>query len=362
MPTATPQPDELEVSVFGPSYGEAIVAKVGEAEWIAVDSCRNEDTGRSKPLEYLEEIGVDVARDVKAVIATHWHRDHIGGIAELVAAAKGATFFCPLSFRNKEFMTFAETFASGNGNPLVQRSSEYIRTLVALRETGRRPVFVAQDRRLLVTTNGATVYTLSPSDPQISDFLTGIGAELAALKEGREPSNLDTDPNHTAIVLMLNLGNHRVLLGADLEEEEVKGWSTIMTTSTIERDNISLIKVPHHGSSNAFHAPFWEKHISKECVSVLTPFASGSNPPPTRDDVARILSYTSNAYSAARIGSVSPAKLTNAFEKHVEEDGVQRRRRREPKMGQVRLRRGHADSSWSVQRFGNAVLLKDVFS
>lgn len=361
MPNRTPpQADDIEISVFGPSYGEAIVAKVSESEWIAVDSCKNEETGVSKPLEYLRSINVDVERDLKVVIASYWHRDHIGGMSQLVEAAKSAEFVCPLSFRNKEFMTYAEMFGVGNGNPIVQRSSELIRTLKVLKDRGVKPIFVGQDRRLFKSSNGTTVYTMSPGDDQVAQFIADIGGKMIAMKGGQNPS--DSDPNHTAIVLMLNFPGRRVLLGADLEEQHVRGWSTIIASSKVERDSIQLFKIPHHGSLNAHHQGFWTDHISAECLAVLTPFASGENPPPTADDVKRILAHTPQAFSAARATSLAPAKEQKAHENQMEDDGVSNRRRKEPKMGHVRFRtKFDPKHAWTVQKFGNAVELKDVF-
>src|SRR6516164_161156 len=36
-PLGPPRPDQVEISVFGPSYGECIVAHLGHGNWIVVD-------------------------------------------------------------------------------------------------------------------------------------------------------------------------------------------------------------------------------------------------------------------------------------------------------------------------------------
>jgi len=38
------RPDELEVSVFGPGYGESLAIHLGLGSWIIIDSCRHNQT------------------------------------------------------------------------------------------------------------------------------------------------------------------------------------------------------------------------------------------------------------------------------------------------------------------------------
>jgi hypothetical protein len=39
-----PEADEIEVSVFGPGFGESIVAHLTRGAWITVDSCLDKET------------------------------------------------------------------------------------------------------------------------------------------------------------------------------------------------------------------------------------------------------------------------------------------------------------------------------
>ena len=79
-----PKSDEVEVSIFGPGVGESLVLHIGSGEWVVVDSCMNGDRSSPAALEYLREIGVDPATQIKWVIATHWHDDHVEGISEIL--------------------------------------------------------------------------------------------------------------------------------------------------------------------------------------------------------------------------------------------------------------------------------------
>ncbi len=34
-----PSPDQIEVCIFGPNYGECVLIHLGSANWIVIDSC-----------------------------------------------------------------------------------------------------------------------------------------------------------------------------------------------------------------------------------------------------------------------------------------------------------------------------------
>jgi len=90
--TRPPEPHELEISVFGPGIGECTVAHLGDGAWIVVDSCIDRTSGHPAALDYLRTLRVDVASQVKLVVATHWHDDHIRGLGKILEAAESARF------------------------------------------------------------------------------------------------------------------------------------------------------------------------------------------------------------------------------------------------------------------------------
>ena len=79
-----PATDQIEVSVFGPGVGEAIVVHIGDGKWVVVDSAI--DKYGALPIQYLEKLGVVLKEDVVYVVATHWHSDHIAGLSDILAS------------------------------------------------------------------------------------------------------------------------------------------------------------------------------------------------------------------------------------------------------------------------------------
>lgn len=65
-----PNRDELEVSIFGPGYGESIVIHFSDGQWMIVDSCLDPDSVLPVPLSYLMQLNVDVDKAVKLVVAS----------------------------------------------------------------------------------------------------------------------------------------------------------------------------------------------------------------------------------------------------------------------------------------------------
>ncbi|MEW6376035.1 MAG: hypothetical protein AB1502_09655 [Thermodesulfobacteriota bacterium] len=59
-----------------------------------VDSCLDRNTRTPIALQYLQELGVNIATDVKLFIITHWHDDHIRGASSILASCHNAKFIC----------------------------------------------------------------------------------------------------------------------------------------------------------------------------------------------------------------------------------------------------------------------------
>ncbi len=102
-----PGPGDFEVTVFGPGYGESIVLHVGNGAWIVIDSCLDPD-GRPHALRYLESIGVDPSTTVRLIVATHWHDDHVRGLAQMVETCREAAFCCAAALCRKEFLSLVQ--------------------------------------------------------------------------------------------------------------------------------------------------------------------------------------------------------------------------------------------------------------
>jgi glyoxylase-like metal-dependent hydrolase (beta-lactamase superfamily II) len=121
-----PRPDQIEICVFGPSYGECIVVHIGNGHWIVVDSCLYAATKEPVSLAYLRALGIDPASAIKAIIATHWHDDHCRGLSQVLLAAPTAHVWIASALTDFEFLRFAARMGKNNtaiaGNKLKEFS------------------------------------------------------------------------------------------------------------------------------------------------------------------------------------------------------------------------------------------------
>jgi glyoxylase-like metal-dependent hydrolase (beta-lactamase superfamily II) len=131
-----PAHDEIEVSLFGPGYGESIVLHLGENAWFIVDSCIDPAKREPAPLTYLHRIQIDPATSVQQVIATHWHDDHIRGLGRIVQVCGSANFVCSAALRDKEFLTLVTAYGQRAmmTSPGVREFYEVIQALDARRQ------------------------------------------------------------------------------------------------------------------------------------------------------------------------------------------------------------------------------------
>ena len=356
-----PSVTELEVSVFGPGVGESIAVHIGGGEWIIVDSCLRPD-GRPAALAYLQELGVDVSSAVKLVIATHWHDDHIEGISEAYRACTSAEFVCSMALRGEEFLQLVRAMSPRS---MLKSSGldefdgvivELQRRKVSIRRQARGPTFAYADRTLLESKvpPGYRIVALSPSDASVALALSEIAESLPSPGTTKRRA-VARRPNHTAVVIAVQVGELAVLLGSDLENTGPAGtgWDGVLSVAT-KIGRAHVFKVAHHGSKNGHHADVWTTLLVSDPHSVVTPFLSGKALPTTQDLVRlKKLSKELHITSAARLSK--PKRRDPAVERLLATI-VRRRRVLKRSHGQVRLRADATSSSpvFTVENLGTA--------
>jgi len=315
-----PGPNEIEISIFGPSYGESVLVHVGNHNWLVVDSCSDPSSQEPIPLKYLKQIGVHPSRDVKQIIATHWHDDHISGLAATIKECESADFVCSEALKSDEFLALAAAFGR---SPMVDQQQsgvhEFYSIMKILEERQERtggkwkaPIFAGANKVLwrsgqsVGSLSGGrwdmscTVYSLSPSDTASGLAKLGIASLVPSPRatKGRVP---DLDRNDFSVALWIDFGECFVLLGSDLEEngDQRMGWSAILASKARPAGKASLFKVPHHGSVTGHHPKVWSEMVAEEPTAVLTPFVLGRTALPTKADTARILSLATETYITA---------------------------------------------------------------
>lgn len=295
---SAPDLAEIEVSVFGPGYGEAIVIHIGNGKWIIIDSCFHPDLSDPTPLAYLRELKVDVAKDVALIVASHWHDDHIRGLSRIVEACISAKFVCPAAMVGKEFLALGETYAAQNLEGM-SGAKEFIRIHALL--ANRTLIHAIANRRLLSVgpsgkfSSNVQLFSLSPTDSVMGKFLK---LATSLISPRTSPKTIAITPNHVAVVLQLLIDSESILLGSDLEDT-THGWRMIIEDTARPQDASIAFKVAHHGSTTGHNDGIWNKMLVRNAYAFLTPFARGKTVLPTPSDIARVRNLTSKGYMTA---------------------------------------------------------------
>ncbi len=345
---------------------------LGDGRWTVVDCCLDPSSKQPAPLQYLSSIGADLEQSIQLVIATHWHDDHIDGLSIVFKSAVEAAFVCtgaiqqPILDEMLTAWTGSRFLPGGSGVDELRR----ILTELKNRRVGTRyvaPKFACAGKSLWPIPSKAnplrmSIRCLSPSDSAklaTTSRLCSVVAESA--KARRRLPNLRE--NDTSVVLSVEAGGHRVLLGGDLHVRADRsfGWLAVVDEFADENARHHAFKVPHHGSPTGDHQEIWTKLALNQAYAVTTPFVGGRVRLPSVPDCERILSRTSNAFLSA---PPVPTRFRDS-DKTVEKTVLEATRFVQlvpGKFGQVRLRKHFdepPDTPWRVELFGSALSMSD---
>jgi beta-lactamase superfamily II metal-dependent hydrolase len=362
-----PSADQIEVSLFGPGYGECCLIHIGSGKWIIIDSCIDAATRDPVALQYLRRLGYDPATAVVLVIATHWHDDHVRGISKVLEQCSDAEFVLSMAMASQEFIAMAKSRKNIRLTRVSSGVDEIDKVFSDLRSSGRTATRATADRPLLVVQEAelahgfkSTTTALSPSDKQIEIFFSDLAELMPDITE-TETRCVARGPNHLAVAIWINVGPVDLLLGADLEEttDPKTGWSVIVNSPTRPQGRATLFKVPHHGSKNGHSDEVWERMLEPKPIAILTPYNKGNLSLPRAEDVSRIVGLAGQAFSTSHLKKPKSAtRRENMVDRTLKDNGVLITAA-EPPLGQIRLRNGglSAFCDWKVDLEGPAVAL-----
>ncbi len=370
-----PASHEMEVSLFGPGYGESAAVHVGNGHWIVVDSCLDSRTKRPASLSYLERIGVHAEEVVRALIITHWHDDHCRGAGELLAACSIAEFIISEAVRSDELLTLLSLhqmpiMAQTSGFDELLKTAKIMKHRKAEGRPNRVTVNALMDRLLYekqihleFQTVTARVTALSPSDSAIERARLSF-AKL--IPRHSQPKLRIGAPrvNHCAVALWIEVGRHNVMLGSDLENDADAdiGWRAVVNNSKfIRKRKADVFKVAHHGSATGHDDTIWEHHLCENPTCALTPFRQGRHELPTQHDMRRICNASSQSFITS-YGRERAPKITNRIVQDMPARTTKSVRQAHGGWGHIRLRCNLSDhtDNWRVELFGDACPLRSV--
>ena len=349
-----PATDEIEITVFGPGFGEAIAVHVGEGNWFLVDSCLEPESKLPASHNYLQRLGVG-ANQIKAIVASHWHDDHVRGISELADLYPDADFLMSTALNSAEAVAFLSAHNDSAAPGLTRGANEIYKVLKK-----RDNVFHVHQRssilELTANSRNIRVTALSPVPAAFAQSIVHF-AQYLPDKKGGSPVNHapELKPNLEAIAIHIDFDGDAALLGSDLEDHHSCGWTAVVSDAwcTARRPG-SAYKVAHHGSRTGEQAEIWTTLLEQGPSISMTPFNLGSVKLPTDEDRVRIRSKSDDAYISS--GASKRPQMDAAVLKRLG-DVCNKLTRVNAGFGAIRLRKQIGAKSWAAELFGDACIL-----
>jgi beta-lactamase superfamily II metal-dependent hydrolase len=277
----TPFPEKLDrrllnVFVFGPGIGEAIAVALPRAGWLFVDGCREVIHGEERfpALDTYERYrGVD--DPVEAVVWSHPHADHYQGIIEAIDRCSPRRIGFSHLEAPEPGSARLETEALG-GHPRMPRDLKLQESFGLLRSTFERIFSVWREHpesRWLLSSASAPLELGSVRVRACSPDLKALRALFSRPAEALR-NELSERANEHSVVLELQFGEARVVLGGDLPHLRnasilPHGWQKALAVEP-KLASYGALKVPHHGSIEAIHPALVGPAAGK--ARVVTPF------------------------------------------------------------------------------------------
>jgi beta-lactamase superfamily II metal-dependent hydrolase len=354
--------DEIEVAVFGPGLGEAILIHCGNGQWICVDCAA--DDGVCWPLQYLQQMGLDPNECVRLIVATHWHADHVNRLSELLSQCSRAQFVCSAALRADEFkqivarFSYKETGAARSPLAEVLKSFELLATKKRNRDASYKAPIFASAHHILdnFTAHGRpiTVMALSPSAQDVLNALEAFAEYFVPIEQpvtGLSP----IAQNHASVVVSVQIGQEvLLLLGGDLQKtsSHLTGWNAVIASTLRPQELSAFFKVPHHGSTNAQSDDVWQRMLVPSVHAAVTQFVGSGLP--TRQQQQWLCSKSPFVF-ATGLPSNSNIRRRREVEKTIRESTRKFASRRLPRRpAVVRFRKTSQDGAWRVATFGEA--------
>ena len=261
----------------GGGYGESTVIHLGNDHWIVVDSCIDPETKESLPLKYLNDINVDLKNQVKLIVCTHWHDDHINGLSELLSNCENAVFSIAKTTDVKKFLRLIGLDSrKSKYKTSLSSTTEFSKCLEILEKRNGSIKQAIEDRTLLsgkIDDISYEIFALSPSDYVVEQFDLEISTLITEFGKTNKKIIIEK-PNSKSVALFIKVNEIRILLGSDLEvdQNKKKGWLRVLNDSQVIDNKSSLYKVPHHGSENGHHDRIWKELLIPKPITKLTPW------------------------------------------------------------------------------------------
>lgn len=310
----------VNLVVFGPGFGESIVINIPNVGWGVIDSCLGK-VKRQKHNPALEYLKSKQVSRLAFIILTHPHGDHFQGFDQIIGHYLGKIDrICYYSGDGlREYRTYLAK-KGVLGEPGLRELGNFLKRVEEAKGRGARIIKLAERTEIIrkgqYGEHEIEILALSPSAESQRQYAELLFKAIPT-KDGDVPGLIygkDNQHNLIASALYCQIGQLKLILGSDLEigNNDQTGWKGVLANKDSPDLSAHVVKVPHHGSPNAFYEPVWGKFSQKShLVSVITPYMRLSAPLPTGEILQKISCYSHVIAITAKTKSIEPRKRYN---------------------------------------------------
>jgi beta-lactamase superfamily II metal-dependent hydrolase len=291
----------IDILNLGKADATIIWAKDQEKNFIIFLDGGTKADGQKIIRHYIDYILPEVGDQIPMyIINTHGHRDHIGGLIEIVHKFPSQIKACYYNNHKKNWSAnslLIETWLAASTSlesPFIQRIDESIQEMNALEKElsllGIDSLPIFSDVHYLPEIFGNSITVIGPSKKFYNDTVSNktfleenlsfVEGELnealintspcEAIKKLRDPS----PDNKVSVILELNdsVGKN-YLFTADAS---APSFESAVTNNFLSK-KYSVVQVPHHGSHYNIDG-YWAKHFSPASFWIAAPKGDSSHP------------------------------------------------------------------------------------
>jgi len=251
------------------------------------------------------------------VILTHPHLDHYKGLSELVDHYLGnIDRIC--YYAGEGLREYRAYLAKKNilGEPGLKSLAFILTKFKEAKKHGANIVKISERteiiRKKLFQGHNIEMIALSPSEDSINAYCQLLYDYIPTDNSSPIKSVSDRDHNLVSSSIWCKIDDKIFLFGSDLENgfSKYSGWNGVLNNIDSPELSPSFVKIPHHGSPNAFHKDAWQLFSqSGKPTSVVTPYNRTHKPRPDKTVLENIYGYSEAVYVTSMAKFENPKKL-----------------------------------------------------